>query len=265
MEVDGLTGAKGKVDLYSTAEDGTVSYLLNYPLYYNKRQYQFEAFAHEDYYYNNEPSGKLDHSTNTYTGNNVLTWTVRNPQAADLVDGDYFEIQRAMKADYSDAETVSVEMMERGEGKGSYSYKDESRSTWTGLADTERDTLSVNAFTTIPNYEVKDGEGNTLCKLNLKLQADQVYLPAVPVYYRIRRASSSVWGWNHEYAKTVSLYKHNFLTPLANNLADYTKDANYDENHQVHFAIRITIRSLRCNLPLILSNGDAGTTLAIFF
>ena len=114
-------------------------------------------------------------STNTYTGNNVLTWTVRNPQAADLVDGDYFEIQRAMKADYSDAETVSVEMMERGEGKGSYSYKDESRSTWTGLADTERDTLSVNAFTTIPNYEVKDGEGNTLCKLNLKLQADQVY------------------------------------------------------------------------------------------
>jgi len=178
-------------------------------------------------------------STNTYTGKNVLTWTVRNPQAADLVDGDYFEIQRAMKADYSDAETVSVEMMERGEGKGSYSYKDESRSTWTGQADTERDTLSVKAFTTIPNYEVKDGEGNTLCKLNLKLQADRVYLPAVPVYYRIRRASSSVWGWIHEYAKTVSLYKHNFLTPLANNLADYAKDANYDENHKVHFSIQL--------------------------
>ena len=178
-------------------------------------------------------------STNTYTGKNVLTWTVRNPQAADLVDGDYFEIQRAMKADYSDAETVSVEMMERGEGKGSYSYKDESRSTWTGQADTERDTLSVKAFTTIPNYEVKDGEGNTLCKLNLKLQADHVYLPAVPVYYRIRRASSSVWGWIHEYAKTVSLYKHNFLTPLANNIADYTKDANYNENHKVHFSIQL--------------------------
>ena len=49
----------------------------------------------------------------TYTGNNILRWDVKNPGLKDLVDGDYFEIQRALKSDFSDAKTIEVVPMVR--------------------------------------------------------------------------------------------------------------------------------------------------------
>ena len=49
------------VYLYTQQPDGTVQYTLGYPLFYNKRQYQFQAKAYEDYFYNNDPqSGRRD-------------------------------------------------------------------------------------------------------------------------------------------------------------------------------------------------------------
>ena len=37
-----------------------------------------------------------------------LTWQVKYPTETDAIEGDYFEIQRAYKADYSDAKTIEL-------------------------------------------------------------------------------------------------------------------------------------------------------------
>ena len=61
MQVNGFDPTnRPKVHLYEEAEDGTINYLLGYPVYNSNRKYQFGAFAYEDYYYNNTPSGRLD-------------------------------------------------------------------------------------------------------------------------------------------------------------------------------------------------------------
>ena len=51
---------KQSLKLYSKQEDGTICYTLGYPLFYYNRRYQFEAQAYEDYYYNNDPTQRLD-------------------------------------------------------------------------------------------------------------------------------------------------------------------------------------------------------------
>jgi len=189
-------------------------------------------------------------SLGTFTGNNVLQWIIRNPNAVDLVENDYFEVQRAMKQDFSDAETVAVEPMERGENKGTYTFQDKSRSTWTGNATvSESDTVDIHVSTTLNNYELLDSNDEPLALLDVKLTADKLISPGVPVYYRVRRASSAVWGWEHPFAKAVSLTKHNFLAPLAETQPAYTKDANYDENHKVHFAIHLDNKQVQYETP----------------
>ena len=53
--------AAEEVQLYTKGHDGTVTYTLGHPLFYYNRRYQFQAFAFEDYYYNNNPkAGSLD-------------------------------------------------------------------------------------------------------------------------------------------------------------------------------------------------------------
>ncbi|MBP5477193.1 MAG: hypothetical protein J6Y00_05855, partial [Paludibacteraceae bacterium] len=47
-------------------------------------------------------------ATGTFTGNNMLEWHVKNPNLIDLVSGDYFEVQRAFKEDFSDAKQLAV-------------------------------------------------------------------------------------------------------------------------------------------------------------
>jgi hypothetical protein len=51
---------KEKVNLYTKQEDGTICYTMGYPVFYYNRRYQFEAQAYEDYYYNNDPTQRLD-------------------------------------------------------------------------------------------------------------------------------------------------------------------------------------------------------------
>ncbi len=51
---------KEKVNLYTKQEDGTIRYTMGYPVFYYNRRYQFEAQAYEDYYYNNDPTQRLD-------------------------------------------------------------------------------------------------------------------------------------------------------------------------------------------------------------
>ncbi|MBR6167992.1 MAG: hypothetical protein IKQ50_06145 [Paludibacteraceae bacterium] len=178
-------------------------------------------------------------SFETFTGNNVLTWRVKNPHVADLVEGDYFEIQRALKSDFSDAQTVDVVPMERGLDKSTYKFVDENRDSWTGNNSNVKylDTLRHEYYNRISDYVLRDANGNPMCELSFSAAAKVAYLPSVPVYYRIRRASASMWGWKgHDFARDATCVKHSFLAPLAGEQPAYTLDA---ESHKVDFRIRL--------------------------
>ncbi len=177
-------------------------------------------------------------STGTYTGNNVLSWTIKNPGLKDLVDGDYFELQRASQSDFSDARTIEVVQMQRNNNKTTYTYEDKSRETWTGNATVIEDSLAPLSHQA-EGYILRDNHGNPLCEMQLVLTDDNVTLPAVPTYYRIRRASSSIWGWDNDFTHTAYISKHNFLAPLAAEQENYTLDADFDNNRLVHFKVKI--------------------------
>ena len=171
----------------------------------------------------------------SYNGKNVLMWNIRCPQVTDLLPSDYFEIQRATKPDYSDATSIALEPMELG--KGSYSFVDDTRSM-TGLG-LPTDTTTICRELKWNDYLLSSEDGDPLCDMDLKLVARSQTLPAPPIYYRIRRASSAAWDWNHPFAQSTTLNCNSFLAPLADTQADYTKDPDFDNNHLVHFNVRI--------------------------
>ncbi len=170
------------------------------------------------------------------TGSNVVQWTIRHPEDQDIIDGDLFEVQRAYKDDYSDAQTVASVPMTTG--RGIYQYVDEPQYTSSGQptmrTDTMHTTLSVTQMDTIV-----DEEGNRLCGVEWRLTADKFIRPAAPVYYRVRRASASVWGWDHDFAQEAVLEKHNYLAPLALTQQNYRPDTNFTDNRLVHFWLRL--------------------------
>lgn len=93
------------------------------------------------------------------TGNKVLTWSIHRPQEKDIVPFDFFEIQRAYKSDFTDAQTICSDKIYH------------------------KDTA---------NYQyIDNSEGSINPDLN------------GAVYYRIRRMSSSDWGWNHTYVQSA--------------------------------------------------------------
>lgn len=177
-------------------------------------------------------------STGTFTGNNVLTWKIKNPELKDMMDNDYFEVQRALESDFSDATRVDIVQMVR-DNTGQYTSVDGDRDTWTGNAET---VFTKDAFLSarIPNYLVYDNHNHQpLAILDAKLVSDSLKIPGVPVYYRIRRASSSMWDWDEEFTKKATLNNMNFLAPLAATQEAYTKDADYVNNHKVNFRFKI--------------------------
>ena len=189
------------------------------------RIYDFTATAETD-------------NTDTYTGNHVLTWNIKNPQLADLLDGDMFEIQRALKSDFSDAQQVTVTNMTRN--KGTYKFVDNNRSTWTGNAHGQTETFDYHAtYTPNESHVIYDQNGNAKYSIDVELTNEKVQVSSVPVYYRIRRASASVWGWNNELVKTTMLQNANYLAPLAATQDNYAKDADFENNHKVNFRFKI--------------------------
>ena len=191
------------------------------------RIYDFQAHEQRDDY-------------DTYTGKNLIIWQLKCPDAVDLVEGDFFEVQRALKSDFSDARTFEVVPMEKGADKHLYVVEDDSREMLSGNAELGTDTVDTHVQTTLENYALRTANGDTLCVMDITATSDKLKLPAVPVYYRVRRASASMWGWKgHDFAAETRCMKHSFLAPLANTQPDYTLDANYAENKQVHFRIQI--------------------------
>ena len=174
-------------------------------------------------------------STDSYTGANVLSWTVKNPQLADLVEGDYFEIVRATDTAFSDAASLAVIPLVT-DSAGQYTYIDDDRSISTGNLDGDSLTLPL-VYAENGYYELKDQNGQTMYLLKLQIQSEKTVVPSLPVYYRIRRASSAVWGWHEDFMEQRTVYKHNFLAPLASEQPQYTKDADFENNHKVNFSV----------------------------
>jgi len=186
-------------------------------------------------------------STDTYTGNNVLRWQVKNPNLPDLVEGDYFEIQRALSSDFSDAQTIDVVPMERGIDKSNYVFVDESRESWTGHVATEYETVDANVEYLAKNCPILAANGDTMCHMDIKASSDKLRLPSVPVYYRIRRASASMWGWKgHDFARDAGCLKRSYLAPLASTQPDYTLNT---ETRQVDFRIQIENANTDIGMP----------------
>ena len=171
----------------------------------------------------------------SYTGAKTLSWTIRNPQAEDLMSTDYFEIQRAQKEDYSDAQTI--QLLPMTPDSSTYTYVDET-TVPAGTAVTE-DSLQRYYNIDYKNYVLKSEEGEPLYSMNLQLVAKTKTQPAQPIYYRVRRASASAWDWNHPFAQQTTLQQHSYLAPLALTQPNYTLDPDFENNRKVHFNIKI--------------------------
>ena len=178
-------------------------------------------------------------ATGTFTGKNMLEWHVKNPNLIDLVSGDYFEVQRAFKPDFSDAKQLAVIPMIKHDTAHTYRYVDDSRDMWTGNADIQMADDEYNKFSmSNDNYILYDEDGEAYASLNAKVTTNGLR-PSIPVYYRVRRASSAIWGWVENFSQKATMEKHNYLAPLDSVQADYTLDDEYETNRKVHFNIHI--------------------------
>jgi hypothetical protein len=175
------------------------------------------------------------------TGKVKLSWGIHFPGAEDLVDGDVFQVERALKADFSDAEQVSVQSFHKD--SATYTFEDDPTSV---LTDEKTSSAANGGYVSEKGvYAALDAEGNERVIYNVELASTRIYEPGKPVYYRVRRGSSAVWGWHEGFARTTVLTKNNYQAPLAQQQADYTKDANYDKNRLVHFQIHIENKAIQ--------------------
>ena len=175
------------------------------------------------------------------TGKVKVSWGIHFPGAEDLVNGDVFQVERALMEDFSDAQQISVKSFFAD--SATYTYEDDPTSVLqenpTGSATTQGLVSEKGLFAAL------DEEGSERVVYNAELACTQLYEPGRPIYYRVRRGSSAVWGWHEGFARTTVLTKNNYLAPLDHNQAPYTKDANYDTNRLVHFNIHIDNKAIQ--------------------
>lgn len=112
-----------------------------------------------------------------YRGHKLLTWEIHNLQHEDAMPQDVFEIQRAYKADFSDAVTIGTESWKFNMPEERNSEGDEASS------EKHEDFVMHYAYVDSTDFALYN-------------RVD----PDAPIYYRIRRASSGNWGWDHIYA-----------------------------------------------------------------
>ena len=173
------------------------------------------------------------------TGNVKLTWGIRCPGVEDLVSSDMFEVERAFKPDFSDAVTIAIESFNTN--KGSYEIPDSPLDAMRALADTA--TSYTSYVSESGTFTVKNANGDQV-EYEAVLSSSRVNEPGRPVYYRVRRATSAVWGWIEGFSQSTTLKKSNYLAPLASTQQAYTLDADYETNRKVHFRIKLDNQSI---------------------
>lgn len=163
------------------------------------------------------------------TGDVQLTWNTMYPAAEDIISSDIFEIQRATKSDFSDAQSIGMDMLSTAESN--YTFTDESENVRRVLSVDTSDAGKITDVRDIPLYI----DGENVGTINAKLESN-MYSPGKTLYYRIRRGSAAVWDWEEsDWMRTASVIKHDFLSPLKGEQPSYTLDTAFEENRLVHF------------------------------
>ena len=127
-----------------------------------------------------------------------ISWKFHTPSETDIVPNDLFEIQRAYDSNYSDAQTIATIPIVWGVGNSlldtTYHYIDSSEATMSNPLESGNNTK---------------------------------------IYYRVRRASAAVWGWdNHPYAaKSWEFIRVEM--PFMQKLY-YRIDDDFTNNHKTH-------------------------------
>ena len=173
------------------------------------------------------------------TGDVKLSWGIRCPGVEDLVSTDMFEVERAFNSNFSDAVTIAIENFNAD--SGSYTITDNPLDAMRELADTA--TSYTSYVSESGTFTVTNANGDQV-EYEAVLSSSQINEPGRPIYYRIRRATSAVWGWIEGFSQSTTLKKSNYLAPLAQEQAPYTKDADYETNRKVHFQIKLENQSI---------------------
>ena len=137
-------------------------------------------------------ANEVQDSHHCVTGEVELAWRLEHPDAQDIMESDVFEVQRATKEDFSDAETVGVYPMLTDSGV--YRVTDPAKAVLTALLDTTKIPSSQSTINSYKgNIEVAD-TSRRYAIIEAELRSS-VKTPGHPLYYRIRRASAASWGW----------------------------------------------------------------------
>ena len=192
-------------------------------------------------------ANEVQDSHHCVTGEVELAWRLEHPDAQDIMESDVFEVQRATKEDFSDAETVGVYPMLTDSGV--YRVTDPAKAVLTALLDTTKIPSSKSTINSYKgNIEVAD-TSRRYAIIEAELRSS-VKTPGHPLYYRIRRASAASWGWKpSSYMAETMLLKSNYLAPLADTQTEYTLDPAFEENRVVHFNIKIDNALISHTIP----------------
>ena len=194
--------------------------------------------------YNFAANEELD-DQESVTGDVTLSWDIQYPAAEDIISSDIFEIQRATKADFSDAQSIGMDIL--SETDSHYEFTDESDNVRRVLNDDSTNIGKITAGAKAPVYI----DGELAATLNTTMTSN-VYAPGATLYYRIRRGSAAIWNWDEsDWMKTTSLIKHDYLAPLSDVQADYTLDPEFEDNRKVHFTFNLNNVAVTNNLEPI--------------
>ncbi|MBO7457697.1 MAG: hypothetical protein J6T80_00385, partial [Paludibacteraceae bacterium] len=191
--------------------------------------------------YNFAATEELD-DQGSVTGDVTLSWNTKYPTSEDVISGDIFEIQRATKADFSDAQSIGMDML--SDTESSYQYTDESDNVRRVLSADSTNIGKITANALAPVYV--DGELAATLKTTM---SSNVYSPGSTLYYRIRRGSAAIWNWEEsDWMRTTSLVKHDYLAPLADVQPDYVLDPEFESNRKVHFTFNLNNQAVTNDL-----------------
>ncbi len=128
-----------------------------------------------------------------------ISWKFRWPSETDIVPNDMFELQRAYDSNFTTAQTIATIPINWGVG----------------------DSLVDTTYRYIDSAEA--AWGNPMDSSNM-------------IYYRVRRVSAAVWGWNdHPYAASTSDTAGATLAHIRKQTCYYTTDSDFFNNHKIHF------------------------------
>ncbi|MBP5540150.1 MAG: T9SS type A sorting domain-containing protein [Bacteroidales bacterium] len=141
-----------------------------------------------------------------------LSWKIKYPYENDAVQNEVFEVQRSFDSNFSDAVTVATIPFTFGGRKYA-------ADTVLRYIDSSEDVLwNTERHTSF-------------------------------AYYRIRRASSALWGWeNNPYAATYGRNSQLTLYRVLPNVSSCRRDPGFDTNHQVYVKLLLKPESYISNI-----------------